>query len=189
MSTDDDTADGASFSTLVIGRRPWMSAAVALVALVVSTLVVFGAIVAVALSGPTLIRDGAAASIVEWAPPLTVWQWLFAAVIEFTLIGAAAAAWWGAWWLWAGRDFPDRKLPSPIPFALGAGVVMIAAAVLALLTHLQNWREWHVLVAQRPEWGESAQARQIPAGVVLAALMVSALIAAMTPLLRRTSVS
>lgn len=189
MSTDDATADEASTSTLVIGLRPWLAAVVATVALFVTALVVVGAILAVALSGPTLIRGAAGVSILEWAPPLAVWQWLIAGVIEFALICTAAAAWWGAWSLWAGRDFPDLSLRSPRPFVLGGGVAMIAATVLALVTHIQNWREWHTLVAQHPEWGESAQASQIPVGGAVVLLMVSALVAAMILLPRRTSVS
>lgn len=187
MSTDDATADEVPFSTLVIGRRPWPSAVMAMIALFASSLVVFGAIVAVTLSGPTLIRGADGVSILEWAPPLAVWQWLIAGVIEFALIGAAAAAWWGAWSLWAGRDFPELSLPSPRPFVIGGGVVMIAATALALVTHIQNWREWHTLVAQHPEWGESAQAWQSPVGGAVALLIAAEIVAGYGFVRRRTS--
>lgn len=188
MSADDATADEVAFSKLVIGRRPWLSAVTAMVALFASSLVAFGAFVAVELSGPTLIRGADGGSLLEWVPPLAVWQWLIAGVIEFALIGVAAAAWCGAWSLWAGRRLPGLALPSPRPFALGAGVAMTAATGLALVIHIRNWREWHTLVVQHPEWGAGAQAWQIPVGGVLVALMVSALVAAMVLLLRRTSV-
>jgi hypothetical protein len=108
-------------------------------------------------------------------------------VIEVALIGMAAAAWWGAWSLWAGRSLPGLARPSPRPFALGAGVAMIAASMLALVTHIRNWREWHTLVSQHPEWGESPQSWQIPVGGVAVAVIVSALVAGMILLLRRTS--
>jgi hypothetical protein len=187
MSTDDATAHEVPFSTLVIGRRPWLSVVAAMAALVSSGLVTLGAIVAVELTGPTLIRGADGASFAEWAPPIAVWQWLIAGAIEVALIGMAAAAWWGAWSLWAGRSLPGLALPSPRPFALGAGVAMIAASVLALVTHIRNWREWRTLVSQHPEWGESPQAWQIPVGGVVVALIVSASVAAMILLLRRTS--
>ncbi|MBC7297997.1 MAG: hypothetical protein H5T82_03795 [Demequina sp.] len=86
MNTDDATADEVLFSTLVNGRRPWLSAVAAVAA----------------------------------------------------LIGVSAAAWWGAWSLWAGRRLPDLALPSPRPFALGAGVAMIAATELAHVTHMRQ---------------------------------------------------
>lgn len=188
MSTDDATAHEVPFSTLVIGSRPWLSVVAAMAALVSSGLVTLGAIVAVELTGPTLICGADGASFLEWGPPLAVWQWLIAGAIEFALIGTAGAAWWGAWSLWAGRRFPDLTLPSPRPFGLGAGLAMIAATVVALVTHIQNWREWQTLVARHPDWGQGAQAWQVPAGVVMVALVVGALVAAMILLVRRTSV-
>ena len=187
MTADDVTATEASFFVLVVGRRSWLAAAVALVALFASALVVLGAVVAVALSGPALVRGADGVSILEWAPPLTVWQWLVAGVIEFALIGAAAASWWGAWSLWAGRYPSGPDLPSPRPFALGAGGAMIATTVLALVTHIQNWREWQTLVAQHAEWGESAQAWQLPVGGAVALLIVAEVVAAYGFVRRRAS--
>jgi len=145
--------------------------------LVVTALAVLGGIVAVVASRATVIRDPDGA-VAEWAPPLSLWQWAIGGVIEFVLIGLAAGAWWGAWSLWAGRDFPALKLPSPRPFALGAGVAMIAATALALITHVRNWNEWHTLIAQHPEWHEGAQSWQIPVGAAVALLVVAAVVAA-----------
>lgn len=180
------TADDAPFSVLTVGRRPGAAVAVAMVALVVSMIVVLGAIVIVMFSGYTAVRGANGASFLEWAPPFTVWQLAVAGVIEFSLIGAAAAAWWGAWSLWSGRKSLGFTLPSPRPFAMGAAIAMIAATALALVTHIRNWQDWHTLITQHPEWHEDAEAWQIPVGAAVALLIVAQVVA-MYGFLRRRS--
>jgi len=179
------TTDDASFSTLTIGRRPWLSAAVALVALTLSTHALWGGFLTVMFSRYTAVSSADGASFLEWAPPFTVWQLTALGVMEFSLIGAAAAAWWGAWSLWSGRGLPELAFPSPLPFVLGAGVAMIAATALALITHVSNWNEWHALIAQHPEWNESPDNSQVPVAVVVAALLVAAVVAAYVSVRRR----
>jgi len=145
-------------------------------ALSVTTVVVLGGIVAVTMSGATIIVGGDGVSIDEWAAPLSVWQWAIGGVIEFALIAVAATVWWATSTMWRGRSIPDGKVPSVRPFALGAAVAMIAATVLAFVTHIRNWNEWHTLIAQHPEWHESAQSWQTPVGGAVAVLIVAGIV-------------
>ena len=185
MATADVDSPGATATGLPSGVRLALATTLGLVAPILTALVILGGITAVKVSGATLIRGALGGTIVEWAAPLSVWQWVIAGVIEFTLIAAAATAWWAALTVRQGQLAPDCKAPAARHFAVGAGVAMIAAALLAVVTHVRNWHEWHSLVVQHPEWGESAQSWQIPVGGAVAFLAIAEVVAAYGFLRRR----
>ncbi len=176
---------GTPMANLPRGIRLAVATTLGLVAPALAALVILGGITAVRLSGATLIRDGVGGSIVEWAAPLSVWQWAIGGVVEFALIAAAATAGWAALTVWRGQFVPEIEPASARRFAIGAGAAMIAATVLALVAHIRNWNEWHSLISQHPEWGESAQSWQIPVGGAVALLIVAEVIAAYGFLRRR----
>ncbi len=182
--TEERSVD-VSATGLPSGVRLAIAATLGLVVSVLTALVILGGIAAVVVSGPTLIRGALGGTTVEWAAPLSVWQWVIAGVIEWTLIAAAAIVWWAAFAVWRGQLSPDHKAPVGQHFALGAGVAMIAAAVLALVTHVRNWHEWHSLIAKHPEWGEIAQPWQVQVGGAVALLAVAEVVAAYGFLRRR----
>lgn len=186
MTATDVSSQEASAPSPVSRPRLMIVGALAALALGLTALVVLGGIVAVAASGATVIAGADGGTILEWAPPLSVWQWLIAGLIEFVLIAGTAAAAWGASTVWHGRLGDGGKNVSVRPLALGACIAMIAATVLALLVHIRNWTEWHSLISQHPEWGESAQSWQIPVGAAVAFLIVADVVAGYGFLRRRT---
>lgn len=188
MSVTDVSSPESSVAGLPRGVRLAVAATLGLVAPVLTALVILGAVAAVRVSAATVIRDSAGGPIAEWAPPLSVWQWAIGGVIEFALIAAAATAWWAAFSVWRGQFMPDYASTSVRRFAVGAGSAMVAATVLAFVVHIRNWREWHTLIAQHPEWGASAQSWQIPVGGAVALLVVAEVVAAYVFLRRRTRV-
>ncbi len=186
MTVADENMSVASETGLPRGVRLAIAATLGLVAPILTALAILGAITAVSVSGATLVRAAAGGPIVEWAPPLSVWQWAIASVIEFALIAAAAIAWWSALTVWRGEFVPDYTASSVRRFAAGAGSAMVAATVLALVVHIRNWREWHTLVAQHPEWNASTESWQIPVGGAVALLIVAEVVAGYGLLRRRT---
>lgn len=184
MTPTDTSVPTSSATGLPRGIRLAMAATLGLVAPILTALVALGGIAAVKVSGATLIREADGVSILEWAPPLLVWQWAMAGIIEFTMIAAAATAWWAALAVWRGQFVPEFTALSARRFTMGAGFAMIAATGLALVMHIRNWREWHTLIAQHPEWGEGPQPGQIPVGTGVA-LVIILVIAALMGLLGR----
>lgn len=186
MTVADESTSAVSATGLPRGVRLAIAATLGLVAPILTALVVLGGVTAVRVSGATLIRGSDGGSILEWAPPLSVWQWAIAGVIEFALIAAAAIAWWSALTVWRGQFVPDYTASSVRRFAAGAGSAMVAATVLALVVHIRNWREWNTLVAQHPVWHASAQSWQIPVGGAVALLIIAEVVAGYGFLRRRT---
>ncbi len=168
----------------VTGRTWGFALLACLVAGVLSTLAALGAVGAVLLSGPTVIYGATETTVLEWAPPLAVYQWCIAGVVELALIAAATAAWWGAGTLWVRRRPSVAERLSPHPFVLAGGAAMIATSVLALTVHVHNWRQWRTLVVEHPNWGESVQSWQIPLGAVVVGVIVAAVAFAMVRLSR-----
>ena len=186
MAVNDESTSVVSATGLPRGVRLALAATLGLVAPILTTLVILGGITAVKVSGATVIRGTDDGSILEWAPPLSVWQWAIAGVIEFALIAAAATAWWSALTVWRGQFVPDYTASSVRRFAVGAGLAMVAATVLALVVHIRNWREWHTLITQNPEWHASTESWQIPVGGAVALLIVAGIVVGYGLLRRRT---
>jgi hypothetical protein len=186
MATTDVDSPSSTATGLPRGVRLAIAATLGVVAPILTALVILGGITAVKVSGATLVRGTDGISVLEWAPPLAVWQWAIAGAIEFALIAAAAIAWWSALTVWRGKLVPDFRSSSARRFAAGAGSAMIAATVLALVVHIRNWREWRTLITQHPEWHASAESWQIPVGGAVALLIVAG-IAVGFRLLRRSA--
>ncbi|NYI41803.1 hypothetical protein [Demequina lutea] len=186
MTVTDMSSPAASATGLPRGVRLAIALTLGLVAPILTALVILGGVTAATVSGATVIRGANGGSVLEWAAPLSVWQWEIAGVIEFALIAAAAIAWWSALTVWRGQFVPDYRALSARRFAAGAGSTMVAATVLALVVHIRNWSAWHTLIAQHPEWHESAQSWQIPVGGAVALLIVAEVVAGYGFLRRRT---
>lgn len=187
MVTDTSSLD-ASSAGLPRGIMLALAATLGIVAPILTALVVLGGIAAVAASGATLIGGANGESILEWAPPLAVWQWVVGGVIEFTMIAAAATAWWAAMTVWRGRLVPEHGALTARFYALGAGCAMLVATTVALWVHIRNWRDWHSVIAQHPEWGESPQQAQIPVGIGVALVIMVAIAVASVLVTRGRSV-
>lgn len=186
MAATDVGSPGSTATGLPSGVRLALATTLGLVAPILTALVILGGITAAKVSGATVIRGADGVSVLEWAPPLAVWQWAIAGVIEFALIAAASIAWWSALTVWRGKFVPDYTASSARRFAAGAGSAMVAATVIALVVHVRNWREWHTLMTQHPEWHASTESWQIPVGGAVALLIVAGIMVGLGLLRRRT---